>query len=78
MTEEFKQSEPQPNLKLLSVVIPARDEEGCICSTVAWGDSTSWPAASRMSASVTLRLTAWITPAARIPSAFNSACSSSR
>src|SRR2546430_6705939 len=27
---------PQPNrpLSLLSVVIPARDEEGCICSTV--------------------------------------------
>jgi dolichol-phosphate mannosyltransferase len=25
---------PAPALKLLSVVIPARDEEGCICSTV--------------------------------------------
>src|SRR2546430_14884508 len=27
---------PQPNrpLSLLSIVIPARDEEGCICSTV--------------------------------------------
>src|SRR6476660_5410282 len=27
-------SRPEPNLKLLSVVIPARDEEGCIQSTV--------------------------------------------
>ncbi|MGD9642901.1 MAG: glycosyltransferase family 2 protein [Elusimicrobiales bacterium] len=26
-------SEEKPQLKLLSVVIPARDEEGCICST---------------------------------------------
>jgi dolichol-phosphate mannosyltransferase len=34
MTEELKRFEPQPNLKLLSVVIPARDEEGCIGSTV--------------------------------------------
>ncbi|HEY2952021.1 MAG TPA: glycosyltransferase family 2 protein, partial [Verrucomicrobiae bacterium] len=34
MTEEFKPAEAQPNLKCLSVVIPARDEEGCICSTV--------------------------------------------
>src|SRR5262249_47803199 len=34
MTEESKRSVGPPHLKLLSVVIPARDEEGCIGSTV--------------------------------------------
>ena len=34
MTVELKRAESQPDLKLLSVVIPARDEEGCIGSTV--------------------------------------------
>ncbi len=28
------ESHPEPELKLLSVVIPARDEEGCIQSTL--------------------------------------------
>lgn len=27
-------SSPRPQLQLLSIVIPARDEEGCICSTI--------------------------------------------
>ncbi len=27
-------SQPEPDLKLLSIVIPARDEEGCIQSTL--------------------------------------------
>src|SRR5437868_14505424 len=34
MTEALPKTGQQGTLKLLSVVIPARDEEGCICSTV--------------------------------------------
>ncbi len=34
MTDVSKDSDPSGPLKLLSVVIPARDEEGCICSMV--------------------------------------------
>ncbi|HMJ90491.1 MAG TPA: glycosyltransferase family 2 protein [Candidatus Acidoferrum sp.] len=34
MTDLQQHSDPARRLELLSVVIPARDEEGCICSTV--------------------------------------------